>query len=164
MQKHFDVLNLYSKFTLSTARSIFDPSAPEAFIAHTREAIEASLADPSLLHGQRTQNMFEAMVVSLGHFEMIKVEDTGRFHTRINCRAPDFRIILKDGPQYLVEVKSVYLPNAVRQRKPLMSRADLQSLQNYAAAVSCPLKIAIYWARRVAGRLSHLSVQPIQRA
>jgi hypothetical protein len=147
MKKPFDILGLYSKFAREHQISLFNPDASEKFISHTRGAIEQALKDRALLHGQRVQNMFEAMVVSLNHFELLKIEDAGRLHTRVARRPPDFRIVLKDGSRWLVEVKNVYLEDIGRQRKRLMSGEYLRSLQRYASAVGCQLKVAIYWAR-----------------
>lgn len=103
------------------------------------------MADPTLIHGSRTERLFEATVLSLGHFRLLKTEDVGRVHAAVSCRAPDFRIVLDDGEQWLVEVKNVRSPEPFKQ-KAQMSAAYLASLQTYADMVGAPLKLAIFWS------------------
>ena len=103
------------------------------------------MADPTLIHGSRTERLFEATVLSLGHFRLLKTEDVGRVHAAVSCRAPDFRIVLDDGEQWLVEVKNVRSPEPFKQ-KTQMSAAYLASLQTYADMVGAPLKLAIFWS------------------
>jgi hypothetical protein len=90
--------------------------------------------------------MFEAMVLSLGKFRLLKTEDIGRVHAATRLRAPDFRAVLDDGEQWLIEVKNVRCENPKRQRTS-MSEAYFTSLQAYADAVCVPLRLAIYWSR-----------------
>mgnify|MGYP000452742920 CR=1 FL=1 len=60
---------------------------------------------------------------------------------------PDFRIVLKDGTNWLVEVKNVYVRNPIRQRRCLLKRNYRKSLDRYAAATGGKLKLAVFWAR-----------------
>ena len=91
--------------------------------------------------------MFEAMLVSLGTFSLLKAEDTGRIHPSESYQVPDFRVVLPDGGQWLIEVKNAYFENPVRQEGKFMTRAYRVKLENYAAATGGQLKLAIYWAR-----------------
>lgn len=60
-------------------------------------------------------------------------------------RAPDFRAVLDDGDQWLIEVKNVRCKDPLKQRTT-MSAAYLSSLQAYAHATRVPLRLAIYWS------------------
>ena len=91
--------------------------------------------------------MFEAMLVSLGKYSLLKAEDNGRIHPRGDFRAPDFRVVLLDGTQWLIEVKNVYVEDPLQQRRRLMTRAYREKLENYASATGGLLKLAVFWAR-----------------
>ena len=126
--------------------SLRDPKMAEAFTGVAKETLAEALANDALLYGQRTQNMFEALVVSLGQYTLLKTEDVGVVHPAGAFTAPDFRIILRDGSQWLIEVKNVHDTDPGRQRFRIRA-ADLFKLQNYASAMNYPLKFALYWSR-----------------
>jgi hypothetical protein len=143
--KAFDLLASVATYAREHGITLNDPSLVEPFIADATPKLKDALADPTLIHGSRTERLFEATVLSLGHFRLLKTEDVGRVHAAGTCRAPDFRVVLDDGEQWLVEVKNV------RSKEPLkqgtrMSAAYLASLQNYADMVGTPLKLAIFWS------------------
>jgi hypothetical protein len=71
-----------------------DPAAKVAFGCHLADAVDRALADPLLLHGQRTEAMFEALLVSLGEFRLLTAENTGPVFPAEPFRAPDFRVVL----------------------------------------------------------------------
>ncbi|BAM91971.1 hypothetical protein S58_59950 [Bradyrhizobium oligotrophicum S58] len=79
--------------------------------------------------------MFEVMVLSLGRFRLFKTEDVGRVHAATSFRAADYRVVLDDGDQWLVEVKNARCENPQKQRTT-MSAAYLALLQAYADAVT----------------------------
>jgi hypothetical protein len=88
--------------------------------------------------------MFSYVVASLGGTRLIKQEDSGEvISDEPNLRIPDFRVVPKDGEEFLVEVK-----NCRRDpRKPfVLTGAYLSSLESYARLVDRPLRIAIYWS------------------
>jgi len=144
--KAFDLLALAAAFAQRHGVGINDPALVERFLADALPRLKAALSDPTLLHGVRTERMFEATVLSLGRFRLFKKEDVGRVHAATNCRAPDFRAVLDDGDQWLIEVKNIRCENRTQQRTT-MSAAYLASLQSYAAAVRAPLRLALYWSR-----------------
>src|SRR5690606_8885581 len=109
--------------------------------------VDRALADPVLLQGQRTEAMFEALVISLGAFKLLKSEDGGRLLPADTFRAPDFRVVLNDGAHWLIEVKNVYEADPSQQRRRLFSKYDYESLAAYAAAAGAELKVAVFWAR-----------------
>lgn len=143
--KAFDLLAAVATFAREHGIGLNDPALVERFMADAAPRLKEALADPALLHGSRTERLFEATVLSLGSFRLLKTEDVGRVHAAKTYRAPDFRVVLDDGDQWLIEVKNV------RNEKPFkqvtqMSAAYLASLQTYADAVGTPLKLAIFWS------------------
>jgi hypothetical protein len=147
MKKPFDILAEFGKFGLERKMSLRDPAAPSAFIAHVGEAIERALADPALLQGQRVEAMFEALLVSLGDFKLLKAEDGGRLFPTEGFRSPDFRVVLNDGAHWLIEVKNVYEVEPQHQRRLLFTKAYYKTLAAYASATGAELKVAVFWAR-----------------
>ena len=91
--------------------------------------------------------MFEALLVALGRFTLLKVEDTGRVHPSLAFRAPDFRVVLEGGEQWLIEVKNVYKRDPRRQSKIPMTQDYLTKMNAYAKATKATLKVAVFWAR-----------------
>jgi hypothetical protein len=143
--KAFDLLASVAAFARERAIALNDPSLIERFVADATPKLKEALADPTLIHGSRTERLFEATVLSLGRFRLLKTEDVGRVHATDTIRAPDFRVVLDDGEQWLVEVKNVRIKEPFKQ-KAQMSAAYLASLQTYADMVGTPLKLAIFWS------------------
>ena len=143
--KPFDLLNLLSRFARAEGIALDDPELLSTFAQSATRQLNGALADPSLLHGTRIERLFEATVISLGQFRLLKAEDSGRVHAAEKMRPPDFRIVLEDGEQWLIEVKNVRRTGAFKQRTRL-SATYLRSLQAYADAVGAKLKLAIYWS------------------
>jgi hypothetical protein len=147
MPKPFDLLREFAKFGAEQNVSLCDPQAKAAFGLYVDAAVERALRDPALLQGQRVEAMFEALVVSLGEYRLLKPEDIGRMFPDRGFRAPDFRIVLKDGSNWLIEVKNVFEADPFRQRRKLMSRRYREELEAYAAATGGELKLAVFWAK-----------------
>ena len=93
--------------------------------------------------------MFEDLLVSLGEYSLLKVEDTGRVVPADSIKVPDFRVVLPDGEQWLIEVKNVYIRNPAlsQQKRRLMTPEYRKKLENYASATGGHLKLAVFWAR-----------------
>lgn len=118
----------------------------QSTVAAFDQALSASLANPSRLHGHRTQYAFEDVVLALGVVRLLKTEDSGSyaFEDSYGELLPaDYRIVLRDGTMLLVEVKSVAPGNdgKVRIRAKAMDAAN-----SYARATSARLLYAHYWA------------------
>jgi hypothetical protein len=141
-----DLLTTLARFGRDQRMSLRDPNLGDLFAGVAKEQLAAALANDALLHGHRTQKMFEALVVSLGQYELLKTEDTGVVHPSGKYTAPDFRAVLDGGAQWLIEVKNVYDKNAARQRFRIREQ-DVAQLRRYADKVQCPLKFALYWGR-----------------
>ncbi len=90
--------------------------------------------------------MFEALLLSLGKFSLLKAEDNGRLHPSDQFIAPDFRVVLLDGTQWLIEVKNAYADDSFQPVRRFMNKRYREKLENYAAATGGRLKLAVYWA------------------
>jgi hypothetical protein len=141
-----DLLMTFARFGRQQRLSLRDPKAAEAFTGTVKEQLAEALGNEALLHGQRVQNMFEALVVSLGQYNLLKTEDTGTVHPQGKFTAPDFRVVLRDGAQWLIEVKNVHDADPGRQRFRIRTQ-DFDRLKAYAVEVNCPLKFALYWSQ-----------------
>lgn len=145
--KPFNLLAELASFGAERRLSLRDPALKEAFGTHVGSSVDHALSDDILLHGQRTEAMFEALLVALGEYRLLKAEDGGRVHSAEGLRVPDFRVVLADGEQWLIEVKNVYEVNPLVQRRLLMKRDYRQALEAYAQATGAKLKLAVFWAR-----------------
>lgn len=147
MRQPFDILDQLGRFGSERNISLRDPTAPAAFADHVSQAVDCALADPILLHGQRTEAMFKALLVSLDQFMLLTREDSGRLFPQDRYTAPDFRVVLNDGRQWLIEVKKVYVAEPFGQVRTLLKPDYHAKLEAYADATGGELKLAVYWAR-----------------
>ena len=147
MHKPFDLLAELGKFSGDRKISLRDPETADAFLRHTSDGIQRAISDDALLQGYRTEAMFEALLLSLGQFQLLKAEDNGRCFPEDRHAVADFRVVLPDGAHWLVEVKNVYQPDPSRQHRRLLSQLYMEKLASYAQATGAELKIAVYWAR-----------------
>ena len=124
----------------------FDGQVPKGTKANSQLLRQLqALAKPNdaLFHGKRVEAMFAFVAASLGKCALIREEDVGDVFSTTPVQTPDYRIVLTDGAQLLVEVK-----NCHEARKPLKLKADyLTRLASYATLTGCAVKLAIYWSR-----------------
>ena len=142
-----NLLTELARFGLENKISITEPQAIPKFACFAANALAEALSNPALLHGRRTEAMFEALLVSLGSYRLLKSEDEGQVHPGNAFQAPDFRVVLPDGVQWLIEVKNAYVDDPLDQRKRFMTRDYRQKLENYASSTGGHLKLAVYWAK-----------------
>lgn len=147
MDKPFDLLAEFGKFSSERKISLRDPETAGAFLRHTSDGVQRAISDEALLQGYRTEAMFEALLVSLGQFQLLKAEDSGRCFPEDRYAVADFRVVLPDGAHWLVEVKNVYQPDPYQQHRRLLSHPYMEKLASYAQATGAELKIVVYWAR-----------------
>jgi len=147
MQKPFDLLSEFSKFSAERKISLREPASALAFTKHVRHEIGRAINDPVLLHGQRVEAMFEALLVSLGQFKLLKREDVGLVHPTDRFRTPDFRVVLIDGRQWVIEVKNVHMDGSAGQTRRIMTRDYRERMNDYASATGAVLKLAVFWSR-----------------
>ena len=79
----FDLLAELGRFSLERGISLNDLQAVPKFTDSVGNALNRALSNSALLHGQRTEAMFEAMLVSLGEYSLLKAEDNGRLYQRV---------------------------------------------------------------------------------
>lgn len=104
---------------------------------------ELSQPNPILMHGKRVEAMFAVVAAALGKCALIREEDVGDLYAVTPVQPPDYRIVLLDGAELLIEVK-----NCHETRKPLRLKSDyVERLFNYGKLLGRPLKLAIYWSR-----------------
>ena len=147
MSKPFDLLREFARFGEGIDTNLNGTAIRSAFGFHVDKAIDSALKNPALLQGQRAEAMFEALVISLGEYQLLKTEDGGRVSASEKMQPPDFRVVLKNGENWLIEVKNVYLKKAFGQCRFIMKKNYRESLERYAAATGGILKLAIFWAR-----------------
>jgi Holliday junction resolvase len=143
----FDLISVFAEYGREEKVSLRNANAAADFVQRARASIDLSLSNDALLYGVRTELMFEALVASLGTVEILKHEDAGEVYVSDEgLRIPDFRLVLSDGSQILVEVKNFYQGKDARQDFEL-DRNYLQGLIRYSKAMKCDPLVAIYWAR-----------------
>ncbi|MBI2408231.1 MAG: hypothetical protein HYV19_08040 [Gemmatimonadetes bacterium] len=99
------------------------------------------------LHGRRVEEMFGYVVAVLGRAEAIKREDGGALIVRegANVTVPDYRIVLRDHAEILVEVKNCH--HASPKRPMRLRRTYLDGLLAYGQLFARPVYVAVYWSR-----------------
>ena len=147
MPTPFDILDQLGKFAQLKNVSLNATDLRGAFSEYVAVEVDKALGDPILLHGQRTEAMFEALLLSLSKFKLLKREDIGQVYPHNHFIAPDFRVVLENGAQWLIEVKNVYESDASKQSRTLFGQDYYRQLNGYADAVGGELKLAVFWAR-----------------
>lgn len=145
MTKDFDLLAQLAAFGRANGIPLTEPDIADRFAADAAVRLRAAVGDRNLVYGMRTERLFEALVITLGKYRLLKSEDNGRVHCSDGLRAPDFRVVLQDGKQWLVEVKNVHREDPLDQVHT-MEPGYLASLQGYAQAVGVPLFVAHFWS------------------
>ena len=93
-------------------------------------------------HGFRTDYMFGYVAGALGKCSIIKHEHAaGLLLSNVDFKVPDYRIVLLDGTQFLVEVKNC------NELKKSFKSDWLDKQRAYAALNNLPLKLAVYWRK-----------------
>ncbi len=135
-----------ASFCRKNKLALNDPKSLSLFFTSVKGSIDESLNSPILKYGKHVETMFEAMVVGFGKYRLLKIEDCGRVHPKDAFKIPDFRIILNDGSQWLIEVKNLYQKKPFEQHFQIREQ-DIFKMNRYAEEMRCELKIAIFWSR-----------------
>lgn len=143
--KHFSLLRKLDDFAKAKGISLQDPNAARKFIPELFHAMEEHRRNPIRLYGLRTEAMFAYIAAAMGEATVISEEDSGTFYANDeNLRRPDYRIVLKDKSQFLVETKNFHPKN---EHSPYEIRVKyFASLARYSEITGTPLKFAIYWS------------------
>ncbi len=141
----FDSLDVFAAWAQEHDIPVTRGDALEKFSAELARSVKESLGSDTMLYGNRTQAMFEAVVANLGGVKLVKREDAGGIYSEDDkIQAPDTRVVLADGRNLLVETKNYH----GRPDQPFQVKTSyLDGLRAYAKMMSCPLRIAIFWSR-----------------
>jgi len=145
--ERFEVLDLYSTIGQKYGFKLNDPKSYEEFVKVINASLENSKTDHQLLYGKRIETLFGYIVGALGNSSFLKSEDSGEIFTdssNHNIVPPDFKIILKNGSCFFVEVKNYH--QAINKAFTL-SKKSFEKLSNYSKLHNLPLKIAIYFSQ-----------------
>jgi hypothetical protein len=135
----FDV---FKAFAAGTSVSLHDSNAIDGFKSIVEGSLSKSLSNPKFLYGQHVQAMFQGVVIALGQVQMIKEEDAGGgWYEGEELSIPDYRIILHDGSQFLVEVKN----HNGDHFEVTFTKTYIEGLRRYGAFTRADIKLAIYW-------------------
>lgn len=158
----FEVLDLYNAVASQEGYSLKDPDSANLFIKKIEQELSNARSTPIVLYGLQAQSMFSYVAACLENCALIKTEDSGEIYAQDdNLTVPDFRIVLVDGTELLVEVKnySQTLKKAMESYK--IKKKYLEGLKIYASLFKKELKIAIYWSSwNVWTLVSHDKFQP----
>lgn len=146
MPKPFDLLAEFGKFGAANNFPLNNPDTLQDFLKHVESELSDAKNDPNLLNGQRTENMFEALIVSLNAFKLFKVEDSAGIFPIGTYKVPDFRVVTNDDQHWCVEVKNCFQKDPVNEEFKA-SKSYLSKLIAYSNFTRAELKIAVYWAR-----------------
>jgi hypothetical protein len=147
MSKPFNLLDEFGKFGADRRLSLRYNSLMDAFIERVGLEMRRALEDPILLHGRRTEAMFDVLLLALNHFQLLKREDGGAVSPPGAFSVPDFRVVLPDGQHWLIEVKNVCVGDPGKQVRRVMTQGYRRKLKAYADATKADLKLGVYWAR-----------------
>lgn len=147
MATSLDLLKHFAEHAAEAEKPINGPEAIASFFDAAKANLERALNNPIMVHGGRTELMFEMLVASLGGYRVLKAEDNGTLHSKHPMRVPDFRIVCEDSTQWLIEVKNKRTNiNSLQNPIHLMSNAYRETLEAYAKATGAELKIAVFWS------------------
>ena len=140
----YDALSVFGAWGQDERIAITQKGAIAKFARFLEQSLKESLASDTMLYGNRTQLLFEAMVANLGAVQLVKSEDAGDVYSLDPLlEIPDTRVVLADGRNILVETKNRH----ATPTKPYRMKADyLDGLARYAKLVGCELRIAIFWS------------------
>ena len=140
----FDVLDLFDSIGRSRKFVIGDANDERAFAETISKSLSANRT-PTMIYGRRVEAMFAYMAASLGKCRLIKKEDSGDLFAEENVEIPDYRLVLNNGKQMLLEVKNYYQNNSFKAFSLKASYID--GLVCYADLMMIDIYIAIYWSK-----------------
>lgn len=138
-------LKLLSAFELPTISGAADGISE--FARRLAQGAQASLGNPSRLHGLRAEAMFRAVLVALGNFQLLGEVDEGQIYYDDDLgpvKQPDYLAVDADGHRLLVEVKTV--PPNSRQLRHSIPAAEVHGLRRYGQLIGAPVAVAHYWS------------------
>lgn len=140
----FDVLDLFDAVGRSRKFVIGDVNDERSFAKIISDSLSANRT-PTMIYGRCVEAMFAYMAASLGKCQVIKKEDSGDVFARENIEIPDYRLVLSNGEQMLVEVKNYHQSSALKVFTLRTSYID--GLIRYADLMMADISIAVYWSK-----------------
>jgi Holliday junction resolvase len=142
----FDALSVFAAWGQDESVAITHKDAVRRFALFLEESLKESLQSDTLLYGNRTQAMFEAVVANLGAVRLVKSEDSGDIYNADGTlEVPDTRVILANGQNLLVETKNCHR----EWDKPYRVKAAyLDGLVRYSKLVGGEFRIALFWSKQ----------------
>lgn len=140
----FDSLELFTSISREKKLTFDNTDDIANFAQEINETLENRIS-PKLLYGKRIEKMFSYVIASLGKCKLIKSEDGGDIFTDEDMSIPDYRIILDNNNQFLVEVKSFYQKEITTKYK--LSIKEFNKYKAYSNLVNQKLYFAIFWTR-----------------
>ena len=140
----FGTIDLFDAIGSKQGFKLGDADSEKAFL----ESISKSFREktPIILHGRRVEAMFAYVAASLGRCAAIKQEDSGEIFTSDPAvRVPDYRLVLRDGKQLLVEVKNCHKIDPCYRYS--IKASYIGDLKLYADLFQIELRLALYWSR-----------------
>jgi hypothetical protein len=140
-------LDLFARLDEGTRGRLTDPARVGPVIDRFRAGVTTSLANPARVHGWHLQLMFAEIVRGLGRCRFLKEDDQGTMWAdpRDELRQADYRIVLLDGQNLLIEVKN-HAPNDPRTPFTVRLR-DLEGFKRYAELAGGRPLYAVFWVR-----------------
>ena len=140
----FDVLDLYDSLGRTKNYEIGRNADNASFLQFVSELLNKPYPS-AVVYGRRTDAMFAYVAASLGNCLLIKKEDSGDvFSDEMEITIPDYRVVLRDGRQFLVEVKNIHNKNI--DHVFALKEDYLLKLKNYSRIVNTDLYFAIFWS------------------
>jgi hypothetical protein len=141
-----DAFDLVSRLAGESGRSLSDFISGGDAIRALDEALRTTNS-PTRIYGRRAEEMFGYVVAVLGAASALKREDSGPVIVPegTSIAVPDYRIVLPDEKEILVEVKNCHLEDP---HKPIrLEEAYLRKLVTYGEIFQRPVFVAVYWSR-----------------
>lgn len=140
-----EVLNLFAALGRQQGFKLGDKTSEAQFLESVSASLICNKDNQSLLHGFRTEDLFQYVVASLGNCLLIKKEDTGEpIAVSPEMQPPDYQLVLQDKSRIFVEVK-----NCHKKRLPCLFTLKakyVNRLLQYSNLFDTDLRIAIYWS------------------
>ncbi|PYR88347.1 MAG: hypothetical protein DMF84_28545 [Acidobacteria bacterium] len=154
-------MDLFDVIGPSADLKLNDSGVLQTFLNSVSDAFTSAQGTPTLLHGRRVEAMFAYVAAALGKCIAIKEEDAGDLYaSSTDLQAPDYRLILNDETEILVEVKNCHKR---RLTAPLtFSPQYIQKLRNYEATFRRPVYVATFWSRWSKWSLVPLAKVPVR--
>ena len=157
--ERFEVLDLFARLSRERGIDVTDASAPADFARLLSDALQNIRGEPIAIHGRRIQEMFAYVAASLGQTLMVKAEDAGDIiASEPDLAIPDYRLVLADQSQILVEVKNSHTASPTTPLR--LAPQYVARLSRYSSLVKTPVFIAVYWSRWNLWTLTPLNAAP----